>query len=416
MALTHEQVASFSVKVKDYKVTDENGLQLLIKANGKKFWRLRYWLAGREKTLSLGKYPDISLDDARSQQQDALLLLAKGIDPSLNRQLKNKISTNAEQNSFEEVSREWFCIRMSTKSLTHQKRTQSILDNYLLPALGRFNLCDLTPVKVLEALRRIEKTGAIETAHRAKNIASLIFRYGIVTERCDRDPADALKGALQIAKKSHHAAILDPTELGLFLRVLDQSTGSFQVTAAIKLGLLFFCRPGELCGLRWEYINFDKKLIEITASKTEQPHIIPICEQAVALLYELESIAAGSPYVFPSPRAKTRPISMDALRVRMRSMGFTKQEVTTHGFRATARTLLDEILEYPADWIEHQLAHSVRDPNGRAYNRTKYLPQRIQMMQGWANYLDELKFGSTQLLSNTHEEIPSKFTRLPHFS
>ncbi|KKO45783.1 hypothetical protein WG68_08690 [Arsukibacterium ikkense] len=394
MALTEQQVAALEIKNKDYKVSDEKGLQLLVKANGKKFWRLRYWIASKEKTLSLGKYPEVTLNDARAEQQEALALLARGVDPSLNRQLKKTISPHAELDSFEGVSREWFCVRMGNKSATHQKRTQSILDNHLLPVLGRYTISELTPVMVLEALRRIEKTGAIETAHRAKNIASLIFRFGIVTERCERDPADALRGALQIAKKSHHAAIVDPKELGMFLRALDDSRGCFQVAAALKLAVLFFCRPGELCSLRWEFINFDKRLIEFNASKTNQPHIIPICEQALVILRELQSIAAGSPFVFASPRAKTRPISMDALRVRMRGMGFSKDEVTTHGFRATARTLLDEELGYSSDWIEHQLAHTVRDPNGRAYNRTKHLPQRIEMMQGWADYLDRLKSGS----------------------
>lgn len=391
MALTHEQVDTLTAKDKDFKISDEQGLQLLVKINGRKFWRLRYWIADKEKTLSLGRYPEVTLDMARSEQKEALALLGRGIDPSLNRQLKNKIGAHAELNSFETVAREWFCVRMGNKSLTHQKRTQSILDNHLLPVLGRFILSELTPVMVLEALRRIEKTGAIETAHRAKNIASLIFRFGIITERCDRDPADALKGALQIAKKSHHAAIVEPNELALFLRALDDTRGCFQVSAALKLAVLFFCRPGELCGLRWEFINFEKRLIEFNASKTHQPHVIPICNQAMTLLYELESSAGGSPFVFPSPRAKTRPISMDALRVRMRGMGFSKSEVTTHGFRATARTLLDEVLGYSSDWIEHQLAHTVRDPNGRAYNRTKHLPQRIEMMQGWADYLDKLR-------------------------
>lgn len=245
MALTHEQVEALSAKDNDFKISDQQGLQLLVKKNGKKFWRLRYWIADKEKTLSLGRYPEVGLDKARTEQQEALALLARGIDPSLNRQLKNTIGVHAELNSFETVAREWFCVRMGNKSATHQKRTQSILDNHLLPALGRYTISELTPVMTLEALRRIEKTGAIETAHRAKNIASLIFRLGIINERCERDPADALGGALQIAKKSHHAAIVDPKELGMFLRALDDSRGCFQVAAALKLAVLFFVAQGS---------------------------------------------------------------------------------------------------------------------------------------------------------------------------
>lgn len=391
MALSQEQVALFVRSEKDYKISDEKGLQLLVKKSGKKFWRLRYWILDKEKTLSLGSFPEVSLDQARAEQKTALEMLARGIDPSLNRQLKKTIGATANLNSFETVAREWFCIRMANKSLTHQKRTQSILDNHLLPVLGRFDLDQLTSLAVLEALRRIENTGAVETAHRAKNICSLIFCYGIVTSRCERNPASALKGALKQPKRTHHSAIVEPKELGAFLRALDDSRGCFQVAAALKLAVLFFCRPGELCSLRWEYVNFEKGIIEFNASKTYQAHIIPICSQAMVLMRELESTAGGSPFVFPSPRNRNRPISTDALRVRMRGLGYSKDEVTTHGFRATARTLLDEELEYPADWIEHQLAHSVRDPNGRAYNRTKHLAQRTAMMQGWADYLDSLK-------------------------
>lgn len=281
MALSQEQVALFVRSEKDYKISDEKGLQLLVKKSGKKFWRLRYWILDKEKTLSLGSFPEVSLDQARAEQKTALEMLARGIDPSLNRQLKKTIGATANLNSFETVAREWFCIRMANKSLTHQKRTQSILDNHLLPVLGRFDLDQLTSLAVLEALRRIENTGAVETAHRAKNICSLIFCYGIVTSRCERNPAFALKGALKQPKRTHHSAIVEPKELGAFLRALDDSRGCFQVAAALKLAVLFFVVLASYAACVGSTLISKKGLLNLTPLK----HIKPTSFQSAVRLW-----------------------------------------------------------------------------------------------------------------------------------
>ena len=244
---------------------------------------------------------------------------------------------------------------------------------------------------LLETLRKMEAKGIVETARRAKQTASQVFRYAIITGRAQHDPAADLKGALQIPKKRHFAALTDPKQVGGLMLAIDNYHASYTVKAALKCSALWFCRPGELRALEWSNVNWDEKRLEIIAEKTHQQHIIPLSTQAIELLESMQPISGYSKYVFPSNRGMSRPMSENTIRVALRTMGYGNDDMTAHGFRALARTLLDEVLNYRVEWIEQQLAHTVKDANGRAYNRTKHLPQRFEMMQRWADYLDELK-------------------------
>lgn len=390
MKLTDQIVSAAEAKPRNYKLSDGNSLFVVITPLNTKYWRLKYFFNDKEKSLSIGAFPEISVLEARALRDKALEDIKQGIDPSIQKQIKKQVSAISSDNSFEFVAREWFAIRMTSKSLTHQKRSLAILENYLFTSLGRFPVNDIKPVLLLAALRKIENKGIIETANRARQIAGQVFSYAVITGRTENNPAINLRGALKIPVKGHHSAITEPNDLARFLIALGSFRGSVAVVTAIKASVLWFCRPGELCNLKWSDINWDKKRIEYIASKTAQPHIIPLATQAIVMLQELSSVTGTSPFIFASPRGKDRSISLDSMRMAMRSMGFSKDHVTTHGFRATARTLLDEVLGFRIDWIEQQLAHTVRDHNGRAYNRTAHLEQRSEMMQAWADYLDNL--------------------------
>lgn len=391
MPLTVLQVEKAKPKEKDYKLSDERGMYLLVTKAGGKYWRLKYRIDGKEKMLSIGTYPDLSLKDAREMRDEARNQLAKGIDPSAAKQAKKQSSRIAADNSFEMIAKEWFAARMKDKSATHQARTLSILDSYLYPFIGRKPISEITPLMLLDALRRMEAKGIVETARRAKQTASQVFRYAIITGRAQHDPAADLKGALQIPKKRHFAAITEPKKVGTLMVAIDNYHGSYVVQTALKCSALWFCRPGELRALEWANVNWQEKRLEIVAEKTYQEHIIPLSSQAIELLESLQPITGQGRYIFPSNRGFSRPMSENTIRVALRTMGFSNDDMTAHGFRAMARTLLDEVLNYRVEWIEQQLAHSVKDANGRAYNRTKHLPQRFEMMQHWADYLDELK-------------------------
>ena len=390
MKLTDQIVNDATPKDRNYKLSDGNGLFVVVTPLGTKYWRLKYFINEKEKSLSIGAFPDISVAQARAGREKALADLKLGIDPSVQKQIKKQVNAISVDSSFEFVAREWFAIRMTNKSKTHQKRCLAILENYLFPSLGRFPTHDIKPVFLLGALRKIETKGVIETANRARQIAGQVFSYAVITGRAENNPAINLKGALKVPVKGHHAAITEPDELARFLIALESFRGSYTVVSAIRAAVLWFCRPGELCKLKWTDINWDKNRIEYIASKTAQAHIIPLAKQSIELLQGLSSVSGNSQFIFASPRGKDRAIALDSMRMAMRSMGFSKDDVTTHGFRATARTLLDEELGFRVDWIEQQLAHTVRDPNGRAYNRTSHIEQRAQMMQAWADYLDKL--------------------------
>lgn len=393
MSLTDRAAASAKPKEKDYKLSDEKGLYLLVKKNGGKYWRLKYRIFNKEKTFALGVYPEVSLKQARSGRDEARKLIAVNIDPSVEKKARKANLHSDAINTFDAIGREWFAKKMTDKSQTHQDRTWRLLEKDLFPKLGGLAILSIDAPTLLDALRKIEARGAIETAHRAKNVAGQVFRYAIASGRAERDPSADLRGALATAKTTHFAAITTPKEAGQLIAAIDHYQGTAVVCAALKLSPLLFCRPGELRSLEWADLNWDENRIEIPAErmKIKEPHIIPLSKQALTILKELHPLTGRHRYIFPSARGGSRPLSENGVRVAIRTMGYDNTQMTAHGFRAMARTLLDEVLGFRIDWIEHQLAHAVKDANGRAYNRTKHLPQRIEMMQKWADYLDQLR-------------------------
>ncbi len=391
MPLTDRAIKAAKPKEKAYKLSDEKGLYLQVNNSGSKLFNLKYRFHGKEKKLSLGVYPDVSLQKAREMRDNARSLLADGIDPSAYKKAQKAAHKLTVENSFAAIALEWFETKQKDKTEGYQRRVKRSLEKDLFPRLGELPINEITAPTLLMTLREIEKRGAVETAHRTKQIAGQIFRYAIATGRAERDPTPDLKGALQTAKVRHFTAITEPKEVGRLMVAIEEFQGTPVVKAALKLSALFFCRPGELRHLKWSDINHEELRIELIAEKTHQQHIIPLCSQAITILEELHRLTGKGVYIFPSARGRSRCMSENAIRVALRTMGYDNDTMTPHGFRAMARTLLDEQLNYRIEWIEQQLAHAVKDANGRAYNRTKHLAQRIEMMQRWADYLDQLK-------------------------
>lgn len=389
--LTATGVKQAKPREKQYKMTDGDGMYLLVTPAGGKYWRYNYRYAGKRKTLALGVYPEISLADARSRHFSAREDLARGTDPSEVKRVEKVTRHLAAAESFEAVGREWFHRNMEGKSKSYHDRTLRILEKDLFPSLGRRPISEIKAPELLAVLRKIEAR-TVDIAHRAKQVSGLIFRYAVATGRAERDPGSDITGALKSRTKKHHASITDPKEVGRLLVAIDGFRGTQVVKTALQLSPLLFQRPGEIRSMEWSEINWEENRWEIPAEKMKmkQAHIVPLSTQALELLRGLEPITRRSKYVFPSARGASRPLSENGVRVALRTIGYSNDQITPHGFRAMARTLLDEVLGYRVDWIEHQLAHAVRDPNGRAYNRTAHLEGRAEMMQGWADYLDEL--------------------------
>lgn len=393
MALTNVQIKQIKPKDKDFKVFDERGLFCLIKKNGAKYWRFRYSFGGKEKSMAFGVYPEVSLKEARERRDKARLALRDDEDPMAERKRKRFLHESEGANHFEAVALEWFDKEKDNWKDTHIKKQKGLLDKNLIPYLGSIPVNEITPPILLQCLRKVEERGALETARRTKQVSGQIFRYAVATGRTDRDPSYDLRGALKAPKRGHFAAITEPKAFGELLRAIDGFTGSFIVKTALQLAPLLFVRPGELRHMEWLEIDFDKAEWRIPASKMKmnQPHIVPLATQSLDLLREIQALTGKWTYVFTGERSRKRCMSDNALNAAIRRLGYTKEEHTTHGFRASARTLLDEELCCEVHLIEHQLAHEVKDALGRAYNRTKHLPQRAKMMQRWADYLDRLR-------------------------
>jgi integrase len=392
--LTEVTIKNAKPKAKPYKLADGGGLYLEITASGAKYWRLKYRYAGKEKRLALGVYPEVPLKEARLRKQDARKLLAAGDDPSNQRRQEKLARRAGSESEFKAVALEWAQKQEAHWSPSYIKRVGWILDRNLFPWLGHRPIGEVTAQELLAALKRTESKGILETAHRTKNIAGQVIRYAVATGRAERDISQDLRGALKTPKKKHIASITEPSEVAKLLIAMDGYSGTVVTKSALLLSPLLFCRPGELRQLEWDEVNLDERRIEIPLSKMktrEQAHIIPLSNQATAILEELKPITGRGRYIFPSARGGSRPLSDNGVRTALRTLGYGNDQISPHGFRAMARTILDEILHYPVDWIEHQLAHAVRDPNGRAYNRTAHLDGRRKMMQGWADYLDQLK-------------------------
>lgn len=396
MALTAIAVKSAKATDKPQKLADGGGMYLLIQPNGAKYWRLDYRFAGKRKTLAIGVYPDLSLLEARERREQARKLLADSVDPCENR--KAVKATKAEQaaNSFEVIAREWFARKSPGWAPSNADKIMQRLKNDAFPWLGNRPIAEITPPELLKVLRRIEERGAVESAQRMRYYCGQIFRYAIATGRAERDVSADLRGALPPPVKKHRAAITKPKHAAELLRAMDSYQGTFVTKCALRLAPLVFVRPGELRKAEWVEIDLDKAEWNIPAGrmKMREPHLVPLSTQAVEILRELHALTGSGRYVFPGARTNGRPMSDNAILAALRRMGFAKDEMSGHGFRAMARTILDEELHVRPDFIEHQLAHAVRDPNGRAYNRTAHLVERRKMMQQWADYLDSLKAGA----------------------
>ncbi|OGA13752.1 MAG: integrase [Betaproteobacteria bacterium RIFCSPLOWO2_02_FULL_63_19] len=396
MTLTDKAVRNAKPAGKPVKVFDEKGLFLLVMPAGGKWWRLKYRFGGKEKLLALGTYPDTGLKDAREQRDEARGMLAKGIDPSEQRKASKAAGDARNANSFEAVAREWFAKFSPRWALTHSSKIISRLERDIFPWIGGRPITDVRAPELLACLRRIESRGAGDTAHRALQDCGRVFRYAVSTGRAERDPSGDLRGALAPVEGGHFAAITDPKAVGGLLRACDGYHGAFVTKCALRLAPLLFLRPGELRKAEWTEINLDLAEWNIPGERMKMgaPHIVPLAAQAVAILRELHALTGSGRYVFPGARTNGRPMSDNAILAALRRMGIAKDEASGHGFRAMARTILDEVMGVRPDLIEHQLAHAVKDPNGRAYNRTAHLPERRKMMQQWSDYLDKLKAGA----------------------
>jgi integrase len=382
---------------KPFKLSDEKGLFLLVKPQADgcgKWWRFKYRFEGKEKLLSLGTYPETSLAQAREKRDEARKQIAAGIDPGENRKAVKAAKAESAANSFEVIAREWGLKKVENWEEKNH-RSKRMLERNVFPWLGGKPIAEILPKDILACLRRVEEHGTIETAHRTLQICGQVFRYAVATGRVDRDITHDLKGALPPAKGEHFAAITEPKEVAELLRAIDGYQGSLPAVCALKLAPLVFVRPGELRAMQWQDVNLDTAEWRFFVSKTKVQHIVPLSRQAVAILQELYPLTGRGRYAFPSERTPNgdRCMSENTINAALKRLGYGKDKMTGHGFRAMARTILDEVLSVRPDFIEHQLAHAVRDPNGRAYNRTAHLSERHKMMQQWADYLDALKAG-----------------------
>lgn len=393
MALTDTAIRNAKPKDKAYVLNDGRGLNLEISPKGGKWWRLRYTFGGRPNRISLGTYPDISLVQARERREEARKLIAQGIDPSVARK---EVSAQEQQQAetFELVSREWHSRNFSKWTPGHAARILISLENDAFPWIGSRPIRSILPPEVLSVARRVESRGAIETAHRLVGNIGMVFRYAVASGLADSDPTRDLRGALSPTNETHHASITEPGAVGELLRTIDTYKGSIVTRCALKLAPLVFVRPGELRHAEWSEINFETKEWRIPAAKMKMrvQHIVPLSEQALAVLEEVKPLTGAGRYVFPGERTASRPMSENTVNAALRRLGYSRDELTGHGFRSMASTLLNE-QGWNRDAIERQLAHAERNNVRAAYNFAEFLPERRKMMQAWAIFLDSLREG-----------------------
>ena len=386
------------------KVADGQGLYLLVQPNGALLWRLKYRLGGREKLLALGAYPEVTLARAREKRLEARRLLDAGTDPAEEKRAAKLVAGKASDETFERIAREWLEKESSSWVASHGERIKRRLERDVFPHIGRRPIGEIKAPAVLDVVQRIVARGAVETAHRALQNIGGVMRFAVVTGRAEIDPTPSLRGALPSPKAAHHSAVTEPEALGDVLRAIDGYRGSQVVRCALQMAPHVFVRPGELRHAEWSEIDLEEALWSIPAAKMKArtAHLVPLSTQVVEMLREVHKLTGRSQWVFTNGRSYKRPMSENALLAALRGLELVGEELdekgqprslTAHGFRATARTLLDEKLGHPPHLIEHQLAHVVRDPLGRAYNRTQHLPERRAMMQRWSDYIDELRVG-----------------------
>ncbi|MGV8057116.1 MAG: tyrosine-type recombinase/integrase [Smithellaceae bacterium] len=398
MSLNEMKVRKAKPQEKPYKISDSGGLYLHVTEKGSKLWRLKYRYDGKQKLLAFGSYPEISLQDARQRREDARKLLANDVDPGAVRKAQKQAKVE-DTETVEVIAREWHEKFKSTWTEGHAAKLMRCLERDVFPWIGTRPIKEIKAPELLTVLRRVESRGVLEGAHRVRGICNMIFRYAISTGRAERNPAQDLIGSLPPAKEKHLAAITEPKEVRELLLAIDGYVGSYVVKLALQLSPLVFVRPGELRHMEWTEVDFENALWSIPAEKMKmrEPHLVPLSLQSIKILEEIKKLTGESKYAFPSGRTFDRPMSNNAILAALRRMGYTKDEMTPHGFRAMARTIIDEVLQVRPDFIEAQLAHRVSDPLGRSYNRTQHLNERRKMMQTWADYLDGLKTGAKVL-------------------
>ncbi|HVN89193.1 MAG TPA: integrase arm-type DNA-binding domain-containing protein [Candidatus Binataceae bacterium] len=395
MALTDTAIKQAKPAEKARKLFDGGGLYLLVSPDGGKWWRLKYRIGGREKLLSLGVYPDVGLKQARQRRDDARKKIADGIDPSAERKAEKAKTSFDRAGSFEATAREWFEKFSAGWVQAHAETVIHRLEADVFPWIGSRPVSEITALELLEVLRRIEARGAISTAHRIKQIVGQVFRYAIATGRASRDASADLRGALAPERERHFGAVTKPAEVAGLMRSIQSYEGSFIVRCALRFTALTFARPGEIRKAEWTEIDFESAVWRISAErmKMRREHLVPLSRQAIAVLRELHPLTGSGRYVFPG-RVTARPLSENAITAALRYMGYSGDQMTAHGFRTMASTLLNE-QGWSPDAIERQLAHAERDEIRGAYNRAEYLGERQDMMQKWADYIDRLASGAS---------------------
>ena len=395
MPLSDTAVRNAKPAEKPYSLADEKSLSLLVQPSGSKWWRFRYRFNGKAKMLSLGTYPDTTLKKAREERDRARAQLADGIDPGVKRKAEKATQLLDAENTFGAICREWLEHKRKSVEEAQYQKALARQEKNVLPWLGKRPIRDITAPEILSVLRRVVERGATYTAHRAKIEISQCFRYAVATGRAERDPCPDLKGALPPTKTENLPSLTLPKEVGELLRAIDGFSGTLVVRSALLLAPMLFVRPGELRKAEWKDFDLEKGEWRYFVTKTRTEHLVPLASQAIVVLKDLYPLSGRGRYVFPG-RDPQKPMSNAAVNAALRRMGYdTKTEITGHGFRAMARTILHEELHQQPDVIEHQLAHKVPDALGTAYNRTKFIKDRRHMMQIWADYLDKLKVGAT---------------------
>lgn len=387
MALTASQIKNAKPREKQYKLYDEKGLFVIVRPNGALWWRYKYRFAKRQREISMGVYPDVSLKQARDKRDDARGLVADGIDPSAKRQAE-KFAGN---DTFEAVAREWLARQPWTADSV--KRITGRFEKHVFPWLGKRPITEITPLDLKVVIKRVEKRGKVDTARRILNTCDRIFCYAVADGRAERSPAQDIKGVIKTVKTQHLSTITDEKEIGALLRAIDGYKGGFVTSCALKLAPLVFTRPGELRRAEWSEIDMDSAVWRIPSEKMKRgiTHLVPLSEQAIAILEEIHPLTGDGTYVFPSVRSSKRAMSENTITGALRRLGYTGKQMTGHGFRSMASTLLHE-QQWMSDAIERQLAHAVGGVKG-VYNYAQHLDIRTEMMQSWADYLDGLKAG-----------------------
>jgi integrase len=394
MPLTDTAIRKAKPAEKPHRMADSGGLYLEVSPAGGKLWRWKYRFGGKEKRLALGAYPDTGLKDARDKRDAARKLLAEGTDPGEARKASKAAGEERAANSFAMIAAEWLALQKPRMAAATLEKARWTFDDLVNPWIGKRPIAEIDAPELLKLLRRIEQRGAHETAHRTKQRCGQVFRYAISTGRAKHDPTADLRGALAPVVSKSRAAITDPLKMGELLRAIDGYSGSFVVRCAMKLAPLVFVRPGELRKAEWAEFDLDAAVWRIPAGKMKmrEEHIVSLPAQAVAALRELHPLTGHGQYLFPGERSTSRPMSENTVNAALRRMGFDKDTMTGHGFRAMASTRLNE-MGWPPDVIERQLAHAERNKVRAAYNRAQYLDERTRMMKAWADYLDGLRAG-----------------------